>query len=55
MADCRTMLRESTLAPTRCKELVMGWPDVVGVMDASGEGVGGVIVGENTKCVPTVY
>ena len=55
LADCRTLLRESTLALMWCKELVMGWPDVAGTMNASGEGVGGVIVGENAECVPTVY
>jgi hypothetical protein len=53
--DSRTLLRESTLEPTRCSELVMGWPEFVGVMDASGEGVGGVVVGEDAACVPTVY
>ena len=55
LADRRTLLRESTLAPTRCKELVIGWLDVFGIMDVSGEGVGGVIVRENTECVPEVY
>ena len=55
IADCRTMLRESTLAPTKCTELVMGWPDFVGVKDASGHGVGGVIIGEGRQCVPTVF
>ena len=53
--DCRTMLRISTLAPTKCRELVAGWPDYVGVKDASGQGVGGVIFGENKACTPTVF
>jgi hypothetical protein len=53
--DCRTLLRESTLAPTQCTELVSGWPDYVGVKDASGHGVGGIIVGEGKECVPTVF
>lgn len=53
--DCRTLLRESTLNPTRCRELVSGWPDYIGVKDASVHGVGGVIVGENKACVPTVF
>ena len=55
LSDCRTLLRESTLAPTLCKELVAGWPDFVGVKDASGHGVGGIIVGENKACVPTLF
>ena len=53
--DCRTLLHESTLAPTKCLELVSGWPDFVGVKDASGHGVGGVIFGENDEYVPTVF
>jgi len=53
--DARTLLRELTVAPTRCKELVAGWPDYIGVQDASGEGVGGVIFGENLACPPTVF
>ena len=53
--DSITMLIESMLEPTQCSELVMGWPEFVGIMDASGEGVGGVVVGEDAKCMPTVY
>ena len=53
--NCRTLVRESTVAPTKCIELVAGWPDFVGVKDASGHGVGGVIFGENEACVPTVF
>jgi hypothetical protein len=53
--DCRTLLREATKDPTRCKELVMGEPDFIGVKDASLYGVGGVIIGENKECVPTVF
>jgi hypothetical protein len=53
--DMTTLLRESTKHPTKCKELVMGHPDYVGVKDASIHGVGGVIVGENKACVPTVF
>jgi hypothetical protein len=55
ISDCRTLLRESTLVPTKCAELVTGWPDFVGVKDASGHGVGGIIVGEKEACVPTVF
>jgi hypothetical protein len=33
---CRTLLRESTKVPTRCRQLVTGWPDYIGFVDASG-------------------
>jgi hypothetical protein len=55
MSDCRTLLRESTRRPTRCCELVAGWPDFVGVVDASSHGVGGVIIRELSACLPTVF
>ena len=55
LKDMRTLLRESTMSPTKCLELVSGWPDFVGVKDASGHGVGGVIIGENEACPPTVF
>jgi hypothetical protein len=51
---CRTLLCESTAQPTTCKELVRAWPDYVGICDALSFGFGGVIVGENSKCPPTV-
>ena len=50
-----TMLREATVEPTRCKELVSGHPDIVGIVDASKEGVGGIVVGENEPITPTVF
>ena len=53
--DCRTLIREATKEPTKCRELVMGAPDYVGVKDASVHGVGGFIVGENKECLPTVF
>jgi hypothetical protein len=53
--DCRTPLREATLRPPKCSELVMGAPDFVGVKDASVHGVGGIVIGENMACVPTVF
>jgi hypothetical protein len=53
--DMRTLLRKSTTRPTRCKELVAGWPDYVGVWDASSFGVGGVIIGKLSECRPTVF
>ena len=41
-------------APTKCSQLVASWPDYVGVMDASGHGVGLVITGAKKACPPTV-
>ena len=52
---CRTLLRESFKEPTRCRELTSRWPDLVGIVDASSHGVGGVIFGEKSECVPTVF
>ncbi len=51
---CRILLHKSTTQPTRCKELVRAWPDYMGICDASSFGFGGVIVGENSNCPPTV-
>ena len=53
--DCRAFLRDSLDAPTPCRELTPAWPSFVGVKDASGHGVGGVILGEGAECVPTVF
>jgi hypothetical protein len=55
ISNCRTILRESTSRPTRCRELVAGWPDFIGVVDASSHGVGGVIIGKLSECLPTVF
>jgi hypothetical protein len=55
VADCRTFLRESVSSPTACKNLVSGWPDFVGITDASAHGLGGVIVGELRAVPPTVF
>eukprot|EP00956_Cyclotella_meneghiniana_P025446 scaffold53123_cov73-Cyclotella_meneghiniana.AAC.1 len=55
LRDIRTILREATKRPTKCKELVMGPPDCVGTKDASIHGVGGCIVGEGKASVPTVF
>ncbi len=52
---CRTLLRESTTELTRCRELVAGWPDYVGIVDASGHGASGVVLGENSACTPAVF
>ena len=55
ISNCRTILRESTSLPTRCHELVAGWPDFIGVVNTSSQGVGGVIIGELLECLPTVF
>lgn len=55
MKDCRTLLRETSVRPTPCRELVMDEPDFVGVKDASLHGVGGIIVGHKKACRPTVF
>jgi hypothetical protein len=43
------------LEPTKCRELICGWPDYVGIVAASGHGIGGVIFGETSACTPTVF
>ena len=55
LEGCRTLLRESTKEPTRCKQLIAGWPDYIGFVDASGQGTGGVVIGELSPCVPTIF
>ena len=55
LEGCRTLLRESTLEPTRCRELVTGWLDYIGIVDASGHGAGGVVFGEESACTPVVF
>jgi hypothetical protein len=51
----RTLLQESTKEPMQCQELVTGWPEFVGMKDASSHGVGEIILGELSKCTPTVF
>ncbi len=55
LEGCRALLRESTNEPTRSWELVAGWPDYIGIVDASGHGVGGVVFGELSACTPVVF
>ena len=51
----RALLNTAMASPTKCTELITGHPDVIGIVDASKEGVGGVVVGENLAVVPTVF
>ncbi len=53
--DMHTLLRESTTRPSRCKELVAGWPDYVGVCNESSFGAEGIIIGKLSECSPTVF
>ncbi len=53
--SCGSLLRESTVAPTQCRKLTCGWPDYIGIVDASSYGVGGVVFGELSVCTPTVF
>ena len=53
--DCRIFLRDTIGTPTKCKNLVSSWPDYVGITDASGHGVGGIIIGEQSAITPTVF
>ncbi len=55
ISNCQTILRESTSRPMWCRELVAGWPDFIGVVNASSHGVGGVIIGKMSECPPTVF
>ena len=51
-----TLLREATVTPTKCTELVTGAPDFIGIVDdASTEGVGGIVVGKNDAIYPIVF
>ena len=52
---CRTLLQESTKEPTRCRQLITGWPDDKGFVDALGHGVGGVVICKLSPCVPTIF
>ena len=42
------------MAQTKCSKLVAGWPVFVGVKDAPGLGVGGVIAGEYEAYTPSL-
>jgi len=48
-------LREATAEPTKCAELVTGHPNFIGIVDASTEGVGGIVVGKNEAVKHTVF
>jgi hypothetical protein len=55
ITDIRTILQEMVIKPTLCRDLVAGWPDYIGIVDASSHGVGSVILGELSGIPPTVF
>jgi hypothetical protein len=55
LRDIRTILHASVESPTMCRDLVAGWPDYVGIVDASSHGVGGIVIGELSGIPPTVF
>jgi hypothetical protein len=55
VTECRTFLRYTVSTPTKCKNLIHAWPDCIGITDASGHGLGGVIFGEHSEVIPTVF
>jgi hypothetical protein len=52
---CRTLLRESTKDPTRCRELVSGWPDFIEIVDASSHGVGGLLWAKHLNASQRIF
>ena len=55
LRETRLFLQDSISDPTHCNSLVTGWPDYVGICDASKHGVGGILVGELRAAPPTVF
>ncbi len=55
LEGCSTLLRKSTREPMRCWKLTVGWPDFVGIVDASGQGARGIVIGKLSACTPTVF
>ena len=45
----------STKNQTLCKELVTGWSHYIEVKDESSHGIGGIIIGKEKSCIPTVF
>jgi hypothetical protein len=55
ICDIWTILKASVKHPIKCKDLVAEWPDYIGIVDTSSHGVGGVILGELSPVLPTVF
>jgi hypothetical protein len=52
LPNVSTGINKSSIALPR---IVAGWPDFIGVVNASSHGVGGVIIGKLSECLPTVF
>jgi hypothetical protein len=55
ITNIQTILRETLKQLTLCRDLVAGWPDYIGIVDASSHGVGGVVLGELLDLPLTVF
>ena len=55
LRDACHILLLSAEPPTPFKELVTGWPQYIGVKDSLSHRVGGIIIGKEKACVPTVF
>jgi hypothetical protein len=55
LSDWRHLLRTAHAESTKAKELTHGVPGYIGMVDSSGEGVGGVVFGHLKPCTPTVF
>jgi hypothetical protein len=55
ICDIRVMLQNSVSNPTHCKDLVASWLDYIIIVDASSHGVGGVVAGELSELLLTVF
>ncbi len=55
LEGCPTLLWELTQHPTQCCKLICGWPDFIGIVDAPGHCLGGVIFGESLDCTTMVF
>jgi hypothetical protein len=53
--DIQFLLHNSSTQLMRCKELVAGWPNFIGVVDASSFGIGGIVIGKLSPCRATVF
>ena len=55
LKDWRVIFNLALTRPTHVHQLVPGNPEVAGIVDASKEGVGGLVFGITHECVPTVF
>ena len=55
LKDLNTILKLVANRPTRCAQLVPGWPDYIGFCDACKHGAGGVWLSAKSDIHPTVW